>query len=147
MGGNKRGWKGSEAKVGQAKRWKTEGGSKWGKRESPNKRGKKIYGGYLMKEADIKFDESWVKGKRWRDATYSSEACLQLLYFLHIYYCPLMFGKKHPILGVWGSGRPINSPHSSLIYASGSGSSMLEYGMIAILNTAQPSVQFSSAQP
>lgn len=107
----KRGWRGSEAKVGHTRKGEKQRESaseeKWA---SPNKSGKKIYGGHLTKEADVKFDESWVKRRQ-------EEARLQFLYFSPCLLLPLDVwqGTAHPLqlsVDVRGSLRRLNSPHS-----------------------------------
>lgn len=68
-------------------------GSWRGKQGSRKKRGKKIYGGHLSKDADVEDDESRRGKKRRGDAPSGSEACLRrialivILFFspLHIY--------------------------------------------------------------
>lgn len=52
-------------------------GSWRGKQGSRKKRGKKIYGGHLSKDADVEDDESRRGKKRRGDAPSGSEACLR----------------------------------------------------------------------
>lgn len=135
-------------------------GSWRGKQGSRKKRGKKIYGGHLSKEADVEDDESRRGKKRRGDAPSGSEACLRRITLIALFFfssisinislCQALNTRSLQLgSDVPGSGRQLNTPTAShcLIYASGGRCSTLEYGVIAILNTAQPSAQLSSAAP